>query len=79
MADTASINKKVSTRCGVHSHEEMLRRSGVASPDDKLFARVASLINKEIFWGQPTPESPRITPGGVKEPDDDELQHLGWR
>lgn len=77
-ADTASINNKVSTRCNVHSHEEMLRRSGVTTPDDKFFARVASLMNKEIYWGEQNPEG-RLGGGSSDIPEDDELQLLGWQ
>lgn len=77
-ADTAAINRKVSTRANVHSHEEMLRRSGVATPDDKFFSRVASLMNKELYWGTPAPEN-RIGSGRARVPDDDELRHLGWQ
>lgn len=76
-ADTAMINRKVSTRCNVNSHEEMIRRSGVASPDDKFFSRVASLEGKPIFWGTPNPEP--IQSGGAREPNDEELEHLGWQ
>jgi hypothetical protein len=54
-ADIASVNTKVSTRSNVTSHEEMLRRSGVASPDDKFFKRVITLQNKDIYWGRFAP------------------------
>jgi hypothetical protein len=68
-ADLAQINAKVSTRSNVRSHEEMIRRSGVASPTDLFFFRVKSLANKEIWWGPTNPErsdytSPRREPGG---------------
>jgi hypothetical protein len=33
----------------------MLRRSGVASPDDKFFKRVITLQNKDIYWGRFAP------------------------
>lgn len=59
-ADLASINARVSVRCNVHNHEEMLRRSGVVAPDDKFFSRVASLMDKEIFWGTVNPELVRV-------------------
>jgi len=68
-ADLAQLNAKVSTRSNVGSHEEMIRRSGVASPTDLFFFRVKSLANKEIWWGPTNPErsdytSPRREPGG---------------
>ena len=64
-ADLSQVNTKVSTRTNVHSHEEMLRRSGVVSPDDKFFNRVLSLVNKEIFWGTDAPYTGGNLGGGV--------------
>lgn len=58
-ADIASINQRVSTRCNVHSHEDFLRRAGVVSPDDKFFERLPAIVDKDIYWGSPTPEYPR--------------------
>lgn len=55
-ADLAAINQKMSTRCNTHSLEEMLKRSGVASPDDKFFERVPALVGKDIYWGKQAPE-----------------------
>lgn len=78
-ADLAEINIKKSIRCNVSSHEEFLRRSGQASPSDDFFSRVQSLMGKDIFWGQPTPQNPRVGPGGVKPVPDDETQELGWQ
>tara|TARA_R110000851_G_scaffold203781_2_gene355679 strand:- start:1313 stop:1972 length:660 start_codon:yes stop_codon:yes gene_type:complete len=63
-ADLSSINTKVSVRCNVHSHEEMMRRSGVGAPDDKFFIRVSSIMGKNIYWGSFAPET-----GGVLGPD----------
>ena len=59
-ADLSAINVKQSCRCNVQSHEEFLRRSGVASPDDKFFDRVLSLMNQDIFWGTAAPEPARF-------------------
>ena len=56
-ADLASVNAKISTRSNVVSHEQFLRRSGVAAPDDKFFARVKSLVNKTIYWGKMAPDN----------------------
>ena len=64
-ADLASVNTKVSTRCTVTSHEEMLRRSGVASPDDKFFERLPGIIDKDIFWGIDKPETGVVGGGGT--------------
>lgn len=79
-ADLSSIDQKVSTRCNVHSHEEMIRRSGVGSPDDKFFERVASLINKDIFWGTDAPERNTVTAGtgGSEGGGDDEIAVTEW-
>lgn len=63
-SDMASIDTKVSTRCNVVSHEEMIRRSGVASPDDKFFQRVITLQNKDLWWGINAPSR-----AGVVGPD----------
>lgn len=54
-ADLAEINQIVSIRCSVDNHQEMIRRSGVASPTDTFFERVTSLMNKPVFWGTDSP------------------------
>lgn len=69
----SAINSKQSCRCNVHSHEELIRRSGVASPDDKFFERVPTIMNKDIFWGTATPELGTRSGGfggGFNEEDD---------
>ncbi len=53
-ADLAEIDQVVSVRASVASHEEMIRRSGVASPDDKFFERVPTLVGVDISWGEDT-------------------------
>ena len=63
-SDLAEINQVVSVRSSVASHQEMIRRSGVASPVDTFFERVASLANRTIHWGTDTPVSIG-RPGGV--------------
>ena len=62
-ADLSAVNIRVSCRANVHSHEEFLRRSGVASPDDKFFERVPTIMSKEIFWGTHNPEPVRPPSG----------------
>ena len=71
-SDLSAIKSKQSCRCNVHSHEEFLRRSGVGSPDDKFFERVASITDKTIYWGQATPE-PYVPIPRPHPPEDPEL------
>lgn len=54
-ADLASVNSKVSVRSNVISHEQFIRRSGEAAPDDKFFQRVRGLSNLTIYWGRTGP------------------------
>ncbi len=68
-ADLAEINQVVSVRCSVDSHQEMIRRSGVASPADTFFERVTSLMNKTIFWGT---DAPTAVGGPVYVPTNEE-------
>ncbi len=68
-ADLAAVNQIVSVRTNVHSHQEMLRRSGVASPTDTAFERVLSIQNQEIRWGDSPPEPPYSGPVDDTEQD----------
>lgn len=73
-ADLASVNAKVSTRTNVSSHQEMLRRSGQATPTDTFFERVKAIAGKDIYWGGGAPETGRWvgpTEGGGRGEDDD--------
>lgn len=78
-ADLAEINIKKSIRCNVASHTEFLRRAGQSTPSDDFFIRVPTLMGKNIYWGQPTPQDPRVGPGGVKPVPDENTQTLGWQ
>lgn len=40
-----------SVRSNPQSHNDMLARAGVVSPNDTLFYRVISLMNERIYWG----------------------------
>ncbi len=64
-ADMSEINQIMSVQCSIASHEEMLRRSGVVAPDDKFFARVGTLMNVEVVWGEDTVSSRNIYSGGT--------------
>jgi hypothetical protein len=68
-ADTASINNKVSTRCNVPSHQELLRRAGLTATDE-FFRRVPSLTNQPVFWGGDIPIGGTGQAGGSGQPDD---------
>ncbi len=59
-ADMSSIRQRVSCYTNVHSHEEFLRRSGVAAPDDKFFERVPTIAGRNIYWGSAAPEPPLV-------------------
>ena len=75
--DVALMNRKVSTRANVPSHQDMLRRKSLTATDT-FFSRVASLAGKDIYWGTGEPMRARNTPAGFSDPNDSELQQLGW-
>ena len=50
-----SLSNINSVRSNSLSHQEMLRRGGIAATADKFFERVASIERKQVYWGQPTP------------------------
>ncbi len=54
-ADLSQINTSISCRSNVPSHQEFLRRAGIAT-DDEFFSRVSSIMNKTIFWGTADPD-----------------------
>lgn len=72
-ADLSAINNRRSVRCNLSSHQEMLRRAGFATPRDTFFERVPSLMNRNIFWGSPVPDSSEdngVSGGGGDDRDD---------
>lgn len=75
-ADLASVNNRMSVRCNVPSHEEMLRRAGTATPDDKFFARVAAIMDKDVYWGTPGPSNRSY--GGGYVPGTDGGDRRNW-
>ena len=75
--DVALMNRKVSTRANVPSNQDMLRRKSLTATDT-FFSRVASLAGKDIYWGTGEPMRARNTPAGFSDPNDSELQQLGW-
>ena len=56
-ADLSQINSAISCRSNVPSHQEFLRRAGLAT-DDEFFSRVITIMNKTIFWGTADPDIP---------------------
>ncbi len=65
-ADLASINSKLSVRCNTHSLEELQRRAGISSPDDKFFERLPAFANKDIYWGRFAPEVGNVAVPGSR-------------
>ncbi len=61
-ADLSQINSSISCRSNVPSHQEFLRRAGIAT-DDEFFSRVLTIMSKTIFWGTADPDVPRIPAG----------------
>ena len=61
-ADLSQINSAISCRSNVPSHQEFLRRAGIAT-DDEFFSRVSTIMNKTIFWGTADPDVPALVIG----------------
>ncbi len=61
-ADLSQINSAISCRSNVPSHQEFLRRAGIAT-DDEFFSRVLTIMNKTIFWGTADPDVPPVIIG----------------
>jgi hypothetical protein len=61
-ADLSQINSAVSCRTNVPSHQEFLRRAGIAT-DDQFFERVITIMNQTIFWGTADPDVPPVQIG----------------
>jgi len=71
-ADLSQINSAISCRSNVPSHQEFLRRAGIAT-DDEFFSRVITIMNKTVFWGTSDPDVPGLLLGyksyhGIKVP-----------
>lgn len=62
-----AVNMRRGVRANPDSHNEMLRRAGVASPSDTAFDRVLTLMNRPIYWGT---DAPDVTTGGTNGGDD---------
>ncbi len=56
-ADLSQINSAMSCRSNVPSHQEFLRRAGIAT-DDEFFSRVITIMNQTVFWGTADPDIP---------------------
>ncbi len=55
-SDLSQITSKMSCRCSVPSHQEYLRRAGLAT-NDQFFERVLSIASISVYWGTEAPES----------------------
>ena len=61
-ADLSQINNAMSCRSNVPSHQEFLRRAGLAT-DDEFFSRVITIMNTSVFWGTADPDVPALSLG----------------